>query len=110
MILAIEAITARPLLFISQVIINLCFFVKDDFSLGFNRFLQSGRGTFLIKKDSKFTKSTSNIYSLDSEGKCNKEKDNYSFYSAPVEKLSEERHGLKSRYQEIKIPGYTFLK
>lgn len=85
------------------------FYVKDDFTTGFSRLISKGK-TFLLKKDAKFTKATTNVYHINSEKKCVLQIENYSFYSAPVEELSEEKHGLKSLYQEITIPGYTLLK
>lgn len=88
------------------------FFIKDDFTTGYNRLLSENRTKiFLLKKDSKFSKETVNIYDRhNSEGKCLKMIDAYDFYSAPLEEVNETNHGLKIYYDEVTIKGHVLLK
>lgn len=86
------------------------FFVKDNFTLGFDRLISSSKKTFLLRKDTKFIKTTTNIYNFDYKNECVKQIDSYKFYLAPLEELSVEKNGLKTQYQEITIKGHVLLK
>lgn len=86
--------------------------MKDDFTTGYDRLLAEKQAKlFLLKKDSKFSKETVNIYDhQNSENKCLKVIDAYDFYSAPLEEVNEANHGLKIYYDEVTIKGHVLLK
>lgn len=98
----------QPVMAISEKFTSL--FVREDNTLDHSSFVSSYHGkTYLLKGDTAFGLTSMPLYHVNN-GKCESLNIHSPRYSADIEELNEQDHGLKSVYTNVTIEGYKQLK